>query len=78
MFYITTDHGNKIAVYDFHPRNQETVLLLHLSLIHIWVQASVETVKPYGTGMPRLVISARFAPLPPRSSRMEPLPSLKR
>ena len=29
MFYITTDHGNKIAVYDFHPRNQETVLLLH-------------------------------------------------
>ena len=28
-----------------------------------------------GTGIPRLVISARLAPLPPSSSRMEPLPS---
>ena len=42
------------------------------------VQASVEMVKPWGTGIPRLVISARFAPLPPSNSRMEPLPSVNR
>src|SRR6185437_2804727 len=32
---------------------------------------------PGGTGRPRLVISARFAPLPPRRSFMSRLPSLK-
>ena len=31
---------------------------------------SVVMVKPWGTGRPMLVISARLAPLPPRSSRM--------
>ena len=31
-------------------------------------QARVVTVKPGGTGSPRRVISARFAPLPPRMS----------
>src|SRR5689334_21308249 len=34
-------------------------------------------VNPGGTGRPRLVISARFAPLPPRSSFMSLLPSAK-
>ena len=34
--------------------------------------------KPGGTGMPRLVISARFAPLPPRSSFWSLFPSLNR
>jgi hypothetical protein len=29
------------------------------------LQASVEIVNPGGTGNPRFVISARFAPLPP-------------
>src|ERR1035438_10534417 len=38
-------------------------------------QASVWLVKPGGTGRPALVISARPAPLPPRSSRILPLPS---
>src|SRR6516225_4690720 len=32
-------------------------------------------VNPGGTGRPRLAISARFAPLPPRRSRMPALPS---
>ena len=31
--------------------------------------AAVLIVKPGGTGMPRLLISARFAPLPPSSAR---------
>ena len=35
-------------------------------------------VKPWGTGRPMLVISARLAPLPPSSSRMLALPSEKR
>ena len=35
-------------------------------------------VKPWGTGRPMLVISARLAPLPPSSSRMDPSPSEKR
>src|SRR5215471_15852538 len=34
-------------------------------------------VKPGGTGRPRLVISARFAPLPPRRSLRSLLPSVK-
>src|SRR5712692_7716590 len=38
-------------------------------------QASVWMVKPGGTGNPALVISARPAPLPPRSSFILPLPS---
>ena len=38
-------------------------------------QASVWMVKPGGTGRPALVISARPAPLPPRSSFILPLPS---
>src|ERR1700682_5199432 len=38
-------------------------------------QASVWIVKPGGTGSPALVISARPAPLPPRSSFILPLPS---
>src|SRR6478735_6772460 len=37
--------------------------------------ASVWMVKPGGTGRPALVISARPAPLPPRSSFILPLPS---
>ncbi len=40
-------------------------------------QASVEIVKPGGTGRPRLVISARFAPLPPRRYFISRLPSAK-
>src|SRR5882762_7481561 len=38
-------------------------------------QASVWIVKPGGTGSPALVISARPAPLPPRTSFIFPLPS---
>src|ERR1700693_3922109 len=38
-------------------------------------QASVWMVKPGGTGRPALVISAKPAPLPPRSSFILPLPS---
>src|SRR5688572_3099882 len=34
-------------------------------------------VKPGGTGRPRLAISARFAPLPPSSSRIALLPSAR-
>src|SRR6478735_1292043 len=34
-------------------------------------------VKPGGTGRPRLAISARFAPLPPKSSRIALLPSAR-
>src|SRR6187402_1772815 len=34
-------------------------------------------VKPGGTGSPRLAISARFAPLPPSSSRIALLPSAR-
>src|SRR5665647_3438405 len=40
-------------------------------------QASVVMVNPGGTGSPSLVISARFAPLPPRRSLRSLLPSLK-
>ncbi len=40
-------------------------------------QASAVMVKPGGTGRPRLVISARFAPFPPSSSNMVLLPSAK-
>src|SRR5690606_23999270 len=39
--------------------------------------ASVVIVKPGGTGSPRLVISARFAPLPPRRSLRSLFPSVK-
>jgi hypothetical protein len=39
------------------------------------VQTSVVMVKPGGTGSPMRLISARFAPLPPSSGFMEPLPS---
>ena len=35
-------------------------------------------VKPWGTGSPMFVISARFAPLPPSNSRIFALPSVKR
>ena len=42
------------------------------------VEQIEEIVKPCGTGRPRLVISARFAPLPPRSSRILAFPSEKR
>ena len=41
------------------------------------LQASVAMVKPGGTGSPRLVISARFAPLPPRRYFWSRLPSRK-
>jgi hypothetical protein len=34
-------------------------------------------VKPGGTGMPMLVISARPAPLPPRTSFMAAVPSAR-
>src|SRR5207247_9883757 len=37
----------------------------------------VGIVKPGGTGKPRLAISARFAPLPPSSSRIALLPSAR-
>jgi hypothetical protein len=40
-------------------------------------QTPVEIVKPAGTGTPRLVISARLAPLPPRISRISALPSAR-
>src|SRR5690606_4815428 len=39
------------------------------------MQTSVVMVKPAGTGMPRLTISARFAPLPPSRLRMLRSPS---
>ena len=39
------------------------------------MQTSVVTVKPAGTGSPMRLISARLAPLPPRSGFIEPLPS---
>ena len=38
------------------------------------LQTSVEMVKPAGTGTPRRVISARFAPLPPSATRIFALP----
>jgi hypothetical protein len=41
------------------------------------LQASVVIVKPGGTGSPRFVISARFAPLPPSRSLRSLLPSVK-
>ena len=39
--------------------------------------AWVVTTKPWGTGMPMRVISARLAPLPPSSDFIEALPSEK-
>ncbi len=42
------------------------------------MQISVVMVNPGGTGRPRLLISARFAPLPPSNSFMSLLPSWKR
>ncbi len=39
------------------------------------LQAAVVIVKPDGTGRPAFVISARPAPLPPRSARIFALPS---
>jgi len=41
------------------------------------VQTSVVRVKPGGTGRPRLLISARLAPLPPSSSRISARPSAR-
>ena len=41
------------------------------------MHASVEIVKPFGTGSPSRVISATFAPFPPRMSRMSRDPSEK-
>ena len=49
-----------------------------LDLLPAGYQIPEGRVKPWGTGMPALVISARFAPLPPRISRMSLLPSLNR
>ena len=42
------------------------------------LHVSVVMVKPWGTGMPSEVISARLAPLPPSRFLMVALPSLKR
>jgi hypothetical protein len=39
------------------------------------LHASVVIVKPGGTGRPRFVISARFAPFPPRRNFWSLLPS---
>ena len=47
----------------------------YFSLFMKLVQTSVVMVKPGGTGMLRLTISARLAPLPPRSSFMAAVPS---
>src|ERR1044071_959969 len=41
------------------------------------LHASVVMMKPGGTGRPRLVISARLAPLPPSRSLRSLLPSVK-
>ncbi len=41
------------------------------------MQVSVVMVKPLGTGRPRRVISATFAPLPPSRSRISRPPSEK-
>lgn len=29
MYYITSDDGTKIAVYDYNPQEQQTVFLIH-------------------------------------------------
>ena len=42
-----------------------------------WTQAWVVTVKPGGTGMPRLVISASSQPFPPRRFRITDEPSAR-
>ena len=41
-----------------------------------WLQTSVVIVKPGGTEIPRLLISARFAPFPPRRLIIEASPSV--
>jgi hypothetical protein len=41
------------------------------------MQALQAIVKPAGTGTPRFVISARFAPLPPRTAFMSLVPSAR-
>jgi len=46
-----------------------------LATVEVVLHASVVIVKPGGTGRPRLVISARFAPLPPRRSLRSLFPS---
>src|SRR6266536_3551376 len=48
-----------------------------LPLVRYALHASVVIVNPGGTGRPRRVISARFAPLPPSRSFMLVLPSEK-
>ena len=48
-----------------------------LAVLSQYRHASVSTVKPGGTGRPRFVISARFAPLPPSRSRCSLEPSAK-
>ena len=48
-----------------------------LPVVRKVVQASVVIVNPGGTGRPRLVISARLAPLPPSRSLRSLFPSLK-
>ena len=42
------------------------------------IQVPEGRVKPWGTGRPALVISARLAPFPPRSSLMLAFPSLNK
>src|SRR4029450_2786589 len=48
-----------------------------LPVVRYVVQASVVMVNPGGTGRPRLVISARLAPLPPSRSLRSLFPSAK-
>ena len=47
----------------------------HVTDMAAFVATCAAMVKPGGTGSPRLAISARFAPLPPRRSRMPAAPS---
>ena len=49
MFYVTTDRGCRIAVYDWNPRNPDAVLLIHgWPLSHLMYEYQIELLTRLG------------------------------
>src|SRR6185437_6390726 len=57
------------------PSTSARNLSEYLPLRRYWMHSLHAIVNPGGTGTPRFVISARFAPLPPRTLVMSRVPS---
>lgn len=49
MYYITSDDGTKIAVYDYNPQGKQTVFLIHgWPLSHLIFEYQINLLTDYG------------------------------